>query len=321
MDRFDLSPLGATLTTGAPQRSGPLAMLPLFGEEDDRFPAPLTGLKLSMVKGYGNLELENPSSEGVAIVPLHMGYIQDNAQNHALCRSAFIGAKQKLMFKDACCVQQGQGGYLQGREQWFFILPASLRETALELRGQVGYGKLWPSIAALAARFGLEHKGHLEQVVSRQRFYLTQYASRLELLPGQTGAAFFIEGELAGVEIAPSAAYFAEVFMPLACFCYGAEAMLRETRKKGVRKVGELEASSVDGIRKALEVSRAEFRSELVSGLGRLQKEKLELKEEERWLDLVLSTATSKHFAGQVVREKDRLLYASVTARAKAFLN
>src|SRR5690606_30781878 len=68
----------------SPQRSGALTVLPLFGREHTgRFAPPLSGLKLAGVKGYGNITLEN-AMDGVAIVPLHIGYIQDQAQNHAL---------------------------------------------------------------------------------------------------------------------------------------------------------------------------------------------------------------------------------------------
>src|SRR5439155_17948277 len=71
---------------GQPQRSGAMTVVPLFGHDrDGKFVAPLSGLKLSQVKGYGNMELSNSDKSGVAIVPLHMGYIQDRAQNHALC--------------------------------------------------------------------------------------------------------------------------------------------------------------------------------------------------------------------------------------------
>jgi len=113
---------------GMPQQSGVLTVLPIFGgPERAEFVSPLQGLKLSRVDGYGNMEIANTASQGVAIVPLHIRYIQDGAQNHALCRSAFIGAGQKRMFRDACCVQESQGGYLEGRQQWFFILPLHLR--------------------------------------------------------------------------------------------------------------------------------------------------------------------------------------------------
>src|SRR3954451_2909095 len=72
-------------TLGAPQQSGPMTVLPVFGPDAGAaFAPPLSGLKLGGVKrGYGNVELSN-GMPGVAVVPLHMGYIQDGAQNHAL---------------------------------------------------------------------------------------------------------------------------------------------------------------------------------------------------------------------------------------------
>lgn len=116
---------------GTPQRSGPLTVLPLVGEavDGDRFVPPLTGMKLSRVAGYGKVEMEclRRADDHIGIVPLHIGYIQDGAQNHALCRYGLLAGGQKRMFEDACCVQQAQGGYLEGREQWFFILPLALR--------------------------------------------------------------------------------------------------------------------------------------------------------------------------------------------------
>ena len=82
------------------------------------------------------LEAGKNGSDRIETQRDRLGYIQDKAQNHALCRSAFIAAGQKLMFEDACCVQASQGGDLEEHEQWFFILPLQLREKALQLRGE-----------------------------------------------------------------------------------------------------------------------------------------------------------------------------------------
>lgn len=188
---------------GPPQRAGALTMVPVFGPSYPGVAPPRSGLKLSRVVTYGQVELTNPAASGVAIVPLHVGYIQDSAQNHALCRSAFIAAGQTLRFDDACCVQASQGGYLSERDQWFFILPVELRAAALRLRGTSQYSKLWDDIADFNARHGLPARGHLEQVLTRKRAVLTQYQSRLEPLDGQLGALFFVGDSLAGVEIAP----------------------------------------------------------------------------------------------------------------------
>jgi hypothetical protein len=308
---FDLTPY----QFGIPQQSGALTVLPIFGADiQGRFVSPLSGLKLSQVRGYGNMELSNPSASGIAIAPLHMGYIQDQAQNHALCRSAFIAAGQKLMFEDACCVQASQGGYLEGREQWFFILPLPLREKALSLRGQAGYSKLWDDISHLNQQLGLPNRGHLEEILSKKRAFLTQYQSRLELLPQQTGALFFIKDKLAGVEIAPSVAYFQELWMPLVCFCYGVAAM-QEEKDFEVKPLIDFTASNLQELRSQLQQSRLQHQEQVRNWLAQTPVEQFEVQEEERFLELRLQTVIGNNFAGQFVEEEGRLVYASMFAK------
>lgn len=303
---------------GLPQRSGAMTVLPVFGPNHAGFfTSPFSGIKLNRVNGYGNMELVNPAATGVAIVPLHMGYIQDQAQNHALCRSAFIAAGQKLMFEDACCVQAGQGGYLEGREQWFFILPVQLRSLALELRGKKSYSKLWDGIGRLNQQLGLPNRGHLEQILSQKRAFLTQYQSRFELLPSQTGALFFLKDKLAGVEIAPTAAYFQELWMPLVCFCYGTAAMYFEQKAAGesVPLPVLFTASNLQQLRDQLHQSRQEFHEQVLHQLRQTPAQKFKVKEEERFLSLRLFTGVSKHFAGQFVEKEGQLVYASLFAK------
>jgi hypothetical protein len=308
---------------GRLQASGALAMMPLFGPDGGpdgggRFTAPLSGLKLAGVRGYGNVELNNPAPAGVTVVPLHVGYIQDGAQNHCLCGSLFLGAGQKRLVEDACCVQQAQGGYLQGREQWFFILPLALRKEALRRRGEKNFGKLWPAIAQLNARFGTEARGHLEQLICRQRAVLTQYQSRLELVPGQTGALFFLHERLVGVEVAPSADYFRELWMPLACFCYGTAALEVERGQLPAEAAPEpLPGRNLAELRGQLEQVRQIRAERIRAALARMPVERLRREEQERYLNLRLYTASGERFAGQYVEEDGRLVYASLSARSQ----
>lgn len=311
---------------GPVQRSGPMSIVPVFGESaGERYLPPLTALKLSRVAGYGSVELEcrsTPSGEGIGIVPLHIGYIQDGAQNHALCRAALMAPGQKRMFDDACCVQQTQGGYLEGREQWFFVLPLHLRDEALRRRGEVAYGKLWPAIARLNEQFGKSSRGHLEDVICRERPYLGQYVGRFERLPGQLGALFFLSNTLVGIEIAPNEAFFAEMWMPLACFCYGVAAMHRE-RKGVVDESPPIEAKSLPELRSAVLAGRR-FAEEVIAGaLASIPEQRFSVTEEERLLDVELVTAVSEHFSGQIVQEcrgdKKKLVYASLAARRSWF--
>jgi hypothetical protein len=320
MTLIDLRPLAprtfdlAGYRLGQPQRADGLTMLPIFGPEQNGIVPPRSGLKLARVVGYGQVELTNPAPAGVAIVPLHIGYIQDGAQNHALCRSAFIAAGQTLRFEDACCVQQSQGGYLEGRDQWFFILPVELRAAALALRGQQHYGKLWGVISDLNQRYRLPQRGHLEQILSGQRAQLTQFQSRLELLPGQVGALFFLGRRFAGLEIAPNAAYFAELWMPLVCFGYGVAAW-HAAAPKPTAAPTPFAATTLPELRAALERSRQEALQQVQAWLAQAPVEALEVQEEERYLDLRLSTVGNTQIAGQIVDERERLVYASVFAR------
>jgi hypothetical protein len=295
---------------GPPQRAGALTMVPVFGPSYPGIAPPRSGLKLSRVVTYGQVELTNPAAAGVAIVPLHVGYIQDSAQNHALCRSAFIAAGQTLRFEDACCVQESQGGYLAERDQWFFVLPVELRAAALRLRGTKQYSKLWGDIASFNGRHGLPARGHLEQVLTRRRAVLTQYQSRLELLDGQLGALFFVGDSLAGVEIAPDPGYFAEVWMALVCFAYGPAAWAAPAGAGP----DPCTADSLDGVRAGLARRRQSVADEVAAWLAAAAWQPSSVTEEERYLDLRLSTVSGPAAAGQVVTDGSRLVYASLFA-------
>ncbi|MEJ7731066.1 MAG: hypothetical protein WKG00_17860 [Polyangiaceae bacterium] len=322
---MDVAPLTALplfpsdVRVGPVQRAGVMAMAPLFSEShsghSERFLPPLGALKLSRVAGYGNVEVECRAEKkrgGVGILPLHVGWVQDGAQNHALCRAALLSPGEKRMFDDACCVQQAQGGYLEGREQGFFVLPLPLRTVALSMRNEPGYSKLWPQISELCKEMGLPCRGHLDQIICRQRGMLTRYASRFELLPGQTGALFFVKDRLMGIELGPTPDWFAEVWMPLVCFCYGAYAMPRERLAPAPRA---LDRGSVRAVRAGLIAERRAADERLWQGVRDIRPSPYRRTEEERLLDLRLYTVESDCFGGQVVEEDGRPVYASLSAR------
>ncbi|MGV9662996.1 ARPP-1 family domain-containing protein [Nocardia niigatensis] len=294
---------------GTPQVAGALTMVPIQGPERPGIVPPRSGLELNRVVGYGSVELHNGAPSGVAIVPLHIGYIQEGAQNHALCSAALMGAGETRLFDDACCVQAAQGGYLQGRDQWFFVLPRELRAQALALRGKPGYSKLWSDISAVNGRYGLPARGHLEQILTRKRAVLTQFRSRLELLPGQLGALFFVGEKFAGLEIGPDPRYFKEMWMPLVCFAYGVAAWQAEPPRPAAEPFA---ARDLAELRAELERSRERHADRLRTWMP--VDTAMDSVEQERYLDLRLHTLTGAQVAGQVVTEHDRPIYASLFA-------
>jgi len=308
----------AGLIPGEAQHAGALSVVPLLGNDLDngiKFLPPFSGIKVSKVEGYGNIELANNAEEGLAIVPLHIGYIQQGAQNHALCRSGFLAAGQKVFFNDACCVQEAQGGYLKEKEQWFFILPLELRKTALHLRGKVGYNKLWESISKVNTLHGQKNRGHLDEIVVKLRNELNIFSNRFEAVENQRGALFFINGKYAGIEIAPSELYFREVFSPLLNFCYG-PAALKIEQKMDKSKSIPFNVNSLTDLKIALKEKRKEKDLKLFESFSLATQKPIQLIPEEKFLNLELKTVEGNHLNGQVVVDDEKLIYASVFSTA-----
>src|SRR5690242_478461 len=105
------------LAPGALLSWGLLEVLSLFPAREPadraRFVAPLEYLKLINVPTYGTVVLRNTASQGLLIAPMHIGFFQDGAQNHATSRVLIFESGELLEVNDCFCVQQSQGGLLK----------------------------------------------------------------------------------------------------------------------------------------------------------------------------------------------------------------
>ncbi|WP_272499522.1 ARPP-1 family domain-containing protein [Actinomadura litoris] len=301
---------------GTPQQAGALIMVPISEPAHPGFTPPHT-LRPSRATGRGQVELTNPDADGVAIVPLHIGHLQDRAPTRALCRSALIPPGRTLRFEDACCVQEGRSGHLTGGDPRFLVLPGELRARALALRGVTDHGKLSDAIADLNARHGLARRGHLDPLLARHRPALARFQNRLEPQPGQVGALFLIAGRLAGVEITPDPAYFAQMWTALACHAYGVAAHRAEPAPPAPAE--PYDAANLAELRGALDHDRstrlAHLSEQITAQLTGPATGPVRLREEDRHQTLRLSTLTAPHLAGQIVTDGDRAVYASLFAR------
>ena len=128
-----------------------------------------------------------------------------------------------------------------------------------------------------------------------------------------------LNGKLAGVELAPTARYFEETWMPLACFCYGTAAMYLEEKEKKAKgngaKVAPFEADSLAALSRELVQHREAAQQQALDAVASAPASKFKTTEEERYLDMRLLTATGDHFSGQMVEEDGRLVYASLAAK------
>ncbi|HEX5273363.1 MAG TPA: hypothetical protein VFW33_22860 [Gemmataceae bacterium] len=305
---------GPVLTWGGLEA---LSLFPADPADRPQFVPPLSHLKLAGVRTYGKLELHSTAERGLLVAPMHVGFFQEGAQNHATSRTLVLDAGERLVVDDCFCIQQAQGGLLKAAQQRFVMLPLGLRRTALERRGTVGFSRLWADIDTFTRQYGVARGGHLERFLRPYFARLQPYRHGLEALPGQVGAAYFVAGRLVGVEVAPNPAYWQDLCPILAIYGYAPAAVLALDRGLTAGR----EPLSLDGVEDVDDLA-----DRLAAARGRQQERRADALRREvdplakAWADdevrhgLRVQTLLGEPWAGQQVRERGELVYLSLFA-------
>ncbi|MCF2529408.1 ARPP-1 family domain-containing protein [Yinghuangia soli] len=215
-------------TTGRVQSAGRMQVLPLLAGD-----APTTNLgdpaALGISTGdYGTLKFRNDGPDHV-LVPSHLAVmVSQKAQDHAMPRATLVGPGADLPYNAAMCIQQSQGGLISDGRHRLAVLPPSVREAASAMPAKPGYDRLWPAVARFKSSAGLPGSADLVRFMKHFADELDQFVAEFENVEDQIGAVVLMDGEVLGVERAPSHAYWNTMWEPLIRFCYGAEAVRRE---------------------------------------------------------------------------------------------
>ncbi len=298
------------------KRAG-LEMIPLFGGIHREYAPPETALELEQVTDYGRMILKNRSRKWT-IVPLHMGYFQFGAQNHAMCRSYILKPGERKEFKDAACIQAAQGGYIKEADRRFIVLPQPLRGRALALKGVKEYGKLWKDIERFNQSLGLKHRGHLDELKQARQPELLRTVYFLETQPEQTGAVFLNRGRVVGLELAPGPGFWKELHLPLVMYCYAplrlhgepVESPAGDERRSGTF-AGARTPDEVETLLREMREARMEMTRSLLRGLGEVS---MKAKREQSAGEHELFTIDAGEFRGQAVLREGEPAYVSLTA-------
>jgi hypothetical protein len=283
-------------------------------EPPSRFVAPLDHLKLVKVPTYGTVVLRNTATQGLLIVPMHIGFFQEGAQNHATSRALLIEAGELLEARDCFCIQQTQGGLLQEAQQRFLLLPLGLRRAAFEQRSAIDYSRLWSDIQTFTRRYGVTRGGHLERFLRPNFKRLLPLRHAFEAEPGQVGAAYFIGGRLAGIELGPTAAYWQDLFPILTMYCYGAAALMAERKRWTTeRQAVELEElADLDDLERRLQNARVTERTARIAAVEALTSADWSQDVEEERAGLRVLSAEREEWRGQLVRSDTETVYQSL---------
>ena len=88
------------------------ALRPAPGREetdDEPFACPAKNLNLVSAPSYGTVVFQNRSMDQRLNVPMHVGFFQPGAQNHATSRALVLNAGETMEVNDCFCVPAAQG--------------------------------------------------------------------------------------------------------------------------------------------------------------------------------------------------------------------
>ena len=310
---------------GKIQSCGIMQVIPIILEEESLEEKDLISPNQARFSttGYGQMRFVNKSDKTL-LVPCHTGYIvKEEAQNHAMSESGLVGPDEEEEFDNARCIQQSQGGYISEDQHEMMILPMSLRESALKKRKRKGCSELWEDISSFNAKLGLDRRGHLEIFFNKFEKELDEFVTQFEIVRNQIGAIILINGEVVGIERAPSREYWKDIWQALIRECYGSLAIEVEKTKRAINpdkyrvKLGKSKGKTLKDIlvqvKKSEESEKKKAKKIIASILS------LDLNEEEDGSKGSYSTftVTNKNFTGQILKEGEEgaVVYASLFAK------
>lgn len=326
----DALPIGDLLTgctLGRVQSVGRMQVLPLLGDTCD---APAVTLPTELwigTSGYGTLTFVN-HTPNVALVPCHLAVIvEQSAQDHAMPRAAMVEPSGRLAFDAAMCVQQTQPGLIPEAPRPLAVLPLALRAAASASADADGYSRLWSAVQRFNVSSGLAETGNLALFLKHFALELERFVAEFECVDEQVGAVVLLDGEIAGIERAPSRAYWSAMWEPLIRFCYGAEALRYGLHDAGdpppSRTVlslpggdGAAAGDPYDVLAEALRVADAEERRRAEYTLDAAGAQVVTVTPEHTAAGVTVGRARSERLVGAYAVGGDRPIYASLTARS-----
>jgi hypothetical protein len=332
MTELTISEILRGLVPGRLQSVGLMQVIPLTCTDPDLFDQDLVSpmhnydAQSSNVRvtsgttGYGAMQFKNPTDK-VLLVPCHVGYVTKHAsQDHAMATSGLVAAKKEKIFENAMCIQQRQGGLIPLEQHKMLILPYSLRECALAKRSSNEFSRLWEDIDDFNKTLGIATRGgHLEYFMDAFKEELDQFVAEFEIVPGQTGAIILVNGSVVGVERAPSPKFWSEVWDALIRECYGSLA-IEVSRKTGNRlpppstrtAIDLQQINTLDDLEKELQRADCDAEARVKTIVRDLLEDPFKTKNEGDLNRYNLMTLENGQFNGQVVRESQRVVYASL---------
>ena len=311
---------------GSVQSVDEMTIVPILGAERGDVAKP-ESLTFRRTTSYGTMVFENADPDKEAIVPSNIMVRGQGAQDHAMSGSGVVAKNQSRSFKDACCIEESQGGYLRSEDNEEDVLPITLRKALLEpsIRSRNSYNKLWDNIKTWLEGIKVKTKGVQSRrpAAHLRHFYdtpdikqaLEEFAAEFEPVENQIGAIVMFSGVPVGIEIMPSSDHWEAYWKLLIRGCYGAE-MLR------LKMLGKLKPSTLilpeipkdadaDKVKEVLEGFCQHLREEVLPLLENIEVKTRQDLGRDGTLETTLLTTTSGG-GGDLIQQGDEPVYLSL---------
>lgn len=319
---------------GNKQTVGIMSVYPLIAEDEKTNLAMFEDIKFNGTINYGQMSFTN-NSDNVFILPTGYSIMtKQAAQDHALTFASLLRPKENKVFKNACCIQQTQGGYIKGEDNMeFSILPLYIRKQVLknfrvsnnDYDNYNDFSRLWDNIREFQKKLTNQHDSNLIHFFNKYLDRLATFNAEFECVPNQRGAIISINDKIIGVEIVPTHEYWSKIWSSLIRDCYGSE-VLRLTELKIIKtfkdnvknKLDLSECSNVSDIKNVLEdLKNKETKDGLeilknISNFEYKEQSHKALDNQNSFENLKYNVIKGKGVVGEVYKENENLIYLSL---------
>ena len=228
-------------------------------------------------------QLEAVNNGTVPILIPFMQTIKGGKQDRTVFEPILVPASisEKLVFEiPSKCVEQSRWGYrnevrraARDVQKKFSssrmkVSPSSSRRTlGAKYHGLSEQGEMWSSLSSLRTQMNIggnvaRSNSHLEMMKSKEK-EIKNYAKEFKLIPGQTGAALFINGILIGMELYGNDSF--KDFFEDIINAFALEALIRKT-KENFKGISEQDAQNQ--VLSQFNINNIEFTTRKGVGLG-----------------------------------------------------
>ncbi|MCW3050908.1 MAG: hypothetical protein JWN14_78 [Chthonomonadales bacterium] len=289
---------------GTPQQFGCLTVVPITSAQSTTLfrPLPLS-VRAKRRPDAAPILLANALEQSCVLAPLHFGLPVERGTSHFLSGTALVPPSEQRDLTGDTILPYSSIRHQRINLKATYCLPLALRGPVWRARHPGGQQRLIPALNDLQDRLRRLDLAAFPFILQAHQPDLKSFVGRIELLTGQTGALFFIDDRPVGLEIAPSAVYFAAIWEALLVGCYGLTALLHQYDSPALPSPEPYAISRLSELRTEMFRVRHQRQEEWEGTVAVRPEGDFKSETGQKWRNYRLHSLTGTAYAGQYIDE------------------